>query len=134
MKLLKFLLISLLAVTLYSCEYQIIEPEEVVIEIPEEGLSFETDILPIITSTSCTACHKSSNALDLTTADVYNEISTGVTSGKYGPADLPYLNLTSPDQSPLYTLPLGNDGHVKLYSATDAATLLAWIEDGAKNN
>jgi hypothetical protein len=133
MKKLGILFVLFIGITLYSCEYKVIEPIEIVLPPPPAGgYSFATDIEPILTKDDCTGCHSSSNALDFTASDIYEQVTTETTVGSFGSAGLSYINETTPDQSPLILIPTGEDSHPSLLSPTEVALMVAWITDGAK--
>ena len=115
-----FLILIMFSLTLGSCKYDFILPEEV----PQiEEVSFSQHVAPIFES-KCTSCHKpGSTAPDLTTANAYAEIS-----------DL--INTTTPEESRIYSFPAPttNTHNWKKYSAGEAAIILQWITEGAKNN
>jgi len=119
-----FLTLLLFSLFMNGCKYDFIMPVEVP---PITGtVSFSTQVAPIFsTSTNCTSCHKTGGtAPDLTTANAYASIVPGL------------INATTPEQSLIYTVPAPTTaGHTwKKYTAGEAAIILAWITDGAKNN
>jgi hypothetical protein len=110
-----------------SCKYDWIIPEEVP-EIdpndPNQEISFSGEILPIFNSgNNCTACHNGSQAPDLREESAYSSLNS-----------TRYINKTSPEESRIYAIPHPDGGHYKTYTATEAALVLAWIQQGAKNN
>lgn len=112
--------------TFTSCEYEFIEPEKVVIDIPPEGISFSDDIIPIFNS-SCnnSGCHAAGfSILDLSPANAYNQLfAKGL------------LNTDVPDQSELYLKLTDTRGtHKDRSTPTEQALILEWIVGGAKNN
>ncbi|MDP2235964.1 MAG: hypothetical protein Q8J88_05990 [Bacteroidales bacterium] len=115
----------LLAGFLTSCEYEFIVPDVPVID-PEVPIKFSEQIVPIFTSgNACTACHKTgSTPPDLTTDRAYNAIVPALVN----PAD--------PESSSIYWFahPNSSSHNWKKYSAADAAIILEWIKQGAKNN
>ena len=119
-----FFTLLLLSLFMTSCKYDFIMPFEVP---PIVGtVSFATQVAPIFnTSTNCTSCHKTGGqAPDLTTANAYASIVPGL------------VNTATPGQSLIYTFPAPTSAsHTwKKYTAGEAAIILAWITDGAKNN
>ncbi|MCF8299037.1 MAG: hypothetical protein K9J13_15925 [Saprospiraceae bacterium] len=111
---------------LFSCEYEAIEPVEVVIVSPPGGLSFTTHIIPIFNK-SCngSGCHVAGHfKVDLTPANAY--------------ADLFAKNLIdtlTPVNSKLYTkLTDAGSSHLTKVESGQPETILKWIEEGAKNN
>jgi len=93
-------------------------------KFPDGGpVSFANNIQTIFTA-SCIFCHSGASpsaGLDLSEGNAYASISIPK-----------YINLGTPNQSLIYTKPLS--GHPGTYSATEAATVLKWIEEGALNN
>lgn len=111
-----------------GCKYDWIIPEEVPVidpDDPNQQLSFTEDILPIfVNGNNCTACHGSGQVPDLREGQAYSSINT-----------TRYINTTAPEESRIYTVPNPASGsHYKQYTPTQAALILAWIQQGAKNN
>jgi hypothetical protein len=110
-----------------GCYYDWIVPEEVPTIPDDVEVSFAQSILPIFnTGNNCTACHRSGGTSpDLTTANAYNQLNTSK-----------YINLTTPEESAIYKVPNASAAkqHHKVYTAQQAALVLAWIKQGAKNN
>ena len=119
-----FLSLLLFSLFMNGCKYDFIIP----VEVPPitETVSFSTQVAPIFTAGSnCTSCHKTGGeAPDLTTANAYASIVPGL------------INTATPGQSLIYTFPApATANHTwKKYTAGEAAIILAWITDGAKNN
>ena len=110
-----------------GCIYDWVVPPEVP-EIPEDvEISFANEILPIFnTGNNCTACHRTGGQTpDLTESNAYNSINSAK-----------YINPTTPEESLIYKVPApGSSGHRhKVYTEQQAALILAWIKQGAKNN
>lgn len=123
-KLNKWHLLNVILIALFfsSCQWVVIEPVEIV--IPEEGVSFATDIEPIFTSSGCTACHMSGGiaaSLPFTAGDAFNTLTT---------AGL--IDDTNASNSKIITVPKGGHGGGLL--PANEALIIAWIEDGAQNN
>ena len=122
-----FFLLLVIACGTVGCIYDFIAPEEEEIIDPTVDVSFTTQILPIFTSgENCTACHRTGmTAPDLTASNAYNSIN-----------NTKYLNKTTPAESVIYKVPSpGSTTHShKTYTANQAALLLTWIQQGAKNN
>jgi len=116
-----FSVILILSAVIYSCEYD----HPVPITIEDEPVSFSTQIQPIFDA-GCngSGCH-STGAIppDLTTANSYSSLLLN---------DM--IETVNPASSELYTSL--SSGSMKSYvsSPTDAALILKWIEQGAKNN
>lgn len=121
------LLVVVAALAVAGCKYDWVIPEEVPVidpDDPSQVISFSGDILPIFTSgNNCTACHNGNQAPDLRATNAFASLNT-----------TRYINRTSPGESRIYTLPHPDGGHYKKYTATQAALVLAWIQQGAKNN
>ncbi len=119
-----FLTLLLFSLFMNGCKYDFIMPVEVP---PITGtVSFSTQVVPIFTAgTNCTSCHKTGGqAPDLTTANAFASIVPSL------------VNIATPGQSMIYTFPApATASHTwKKYTAGEAAIILAWITDGAKNN
>lgn len=104
-----------------SCVSDLITPEPEV-PIPTE-ISYSADVQPIFTS-NCANCHKPGGATpDLTAANSYNSLtSEGL------------INTTNPSTSKIYTVMITGGSMASYCTSNDAAMVLAWIEQGAKNN
>ena len=129
MKTLKFLL-AIFVVTLLvgGCSYNFIVPEEIVVIDPEdpnaEQISFSADIAPIFAA-KCVSCHTTGKqSPDLSSGKAFSAINS-----------TRYINSSSPADSKIYTRPKpsNTDSHPK-YSEAEAALVLGWIQQGAKNN
>jgi hypothetical protein len=91
-------------------------------------VSFSKDLQPILTS-SCakSGCHNGSVSPDLTAANSYNSLTLGfVNTGDPSNSDV-YLWLTGKKAA---TMPLGSSNNPSNINAL----VLAWINQGAKNN
>jgi mono/diheme cytochrome c family protein len=130
MKALKlFFAMVILVLTTTGCLYNFLVPEEVPPTDPDNPdapeVSFATDIVPIFTG-NCASCHKTGGTPpDLTADKAYASIN-----------NTRYLNSASPEESRIYSIPHpDNSGHSqKKYTQAQAATILLWINQGAKNN
>ena len=118
----------LLTLFVSGCKYDFIMPEP---EAPSGNpagvpVSFSTQIAPIFsTGTKCTACHLTGGqAPDLTAANAFARIVPGL------------INSASPESSLIYSFPLSTTSthSWKKYTAGEAALILTWIKEGAKNN
>jgi hypothetical protein len=126
----KLILLFIVPVMIFSmtgCIYDWIVPEEVP-DIPDGvEISFANQIVPIFTSgNNCTSCHRAgATPPDLTEANAYSQLNTSR-----------YINRSVPEESSLYKSiePNSTRHRHKLYTAQQAALILAWIEQGAKNN
>ncbi len=119
--------VIMIALAVAGCKYDWIVPEEVP-EIdpndPEQAISFSAEILPIFTSgNNCTACHNGSLSPDLRAENAYNSINTSR-----------YINKDAPEESRIYAIPHPDGSHYKKLTPVQAAKVLAWIQQGAKNN
>lgn len=114
----KIIIMSLL-VSLGGCYYDQIVPDG---PPPGAEISFATDIQPIFDN-KCNGCHPPAGGLDLTTGNAYEAINK-----------LPYVDVSNPSASTIYTIPAPNASHGNTYSPGEAATVLQWIEQGALNN
>jgi hypothetical protein len=122
-----FFFLILFSLFINGCKYDFILP--VVVPPVDNGgipISFSTQIAPIFsTGGKCTSCHKPGDqAPDLTAANAYAQISSK------------YVNTGSPADSKIYSFPspTSSTHNWKKYTAAEAALLLAWITEGAKNN
>ena len=131
MKTFRLLLVAVfLAFGLGSCEYTFWVPEPVP-EIPDENdpdaeqISFAQTIQPIFTN-NCVACHTTGKQLpDLSEGKAFASLNTSR-----------YINTGSPEESKIYKYPKPDtDTHTqKKLTAVQAANILIWIKQGAKNN
>lgn len=119
------LLVVWAAFAVAGCKYDWIIPEEVPVIDPDgQEISFSADILPVFNSgNNCTACHNGSQMPDLREGNAYSSLNS-----------TRYINKTSPEESRIYAIPHPDGGHYKKYTGTQAALVLAWIQQGAKNN
>ena len=130
MKTLKFLFALIMVILLMSgCVYNFILPEEVLDpddpDAPE--ISFKQEIVPIFTSNNnCTSCHDTGGQIpDLTAENAYTSLNS-----------TRYINSATPEESMIYTWPHPDtDSHKqKKYTSAEAAKVLIWINQGAKDN
>lgn len=111
-----FLILILFALTLGSCKYDFILPEVVA---PVNDVKFSTQVAPIFAE-KCVSCH--ANQTPKLTADVaYSQLVPN------------YVNTANPESSKIYTVPTSGTHYAKV-SAAQAALILQWIKEGAKNN
>ena len=118
-----FLITVLLSLFVTGCKYDFILP---VPEVPVTGdISFSTQVAPIFSAgNKCTSCHKAGGqSPDFTTAAAYASI-------------VPALVSTTADQSMIYTFPGPTTAthSWKKLTTGEAAIILQWIKQGAKNN
>ena len=119
-----FLFTVLLALFVSGCKYDFILPVPVT---PVTGdVSFATQVVPIFnTGSKCTSCHKpGGQSPDYTAANAYASIVPAL------------VNLSAPDQSMIYTFPGPTTAthSWKKLTAGEAAIILQWVKQGAKNN
>jgi hypothetical protein len=117
-----FIIVVLMGlITLWSCEYEKIEP----VPLPPitDSLSYSANIQPIFNS-DCAGCHGvGMTAPDLTAANSYNSLING---GFVLPGDA--------DDSKLYTEMASGGGMSAYTNTSDANLVFTWIQQGAKNN
>lgn len=119
--------IMFLMLFLMSCSYDIVVPEIIIGEI----YSFSTDIIPIFNeSCNIAGCHSTgSTAPDLTPDNAYDQLFSGS-----------YIDTLSPENSELYLWVIGMKNTPmppEIFGGSDPiinAKILAWIDQGAKNN
>ncbi|HNX80225.1 MAG TPA: hypothetical protein PKJ24_10075 [Prolixibacteraceae bacterium] len=108
-----------------SCIYDFVVPDESGQVDTTVVISFASQIQPAFTA-NCVLCHKTGGtAPDLSNGKAYASINNSK-----------YINTTSPAQSLIYrrsSASGGFSGHPTLPTA-QAALLLGWIQQGAKNN
>lgn len=124
-KLYKFLTIIGVSLIMTSCYYDayVENPDDTGgVVIPPEGVSFKDNIQPLFAK--CIGCHNANLDPDLREGNSYNAlVPQFVTKGNAA-------------TSRLYNYLPGNGHHdvgITL-SATDIATIKAWIDEGANNN
>ena len=125
MKTFKLFTVIFIALLFSQCKYSFIVPEEVVdpTDPDVEEVSFSGQIAPIFTSLDCTACHDTGKTSpDLSSANAYSSIVPSL------------VNTGNPEESEIYTKPSPSGSHPKKYSDAQAALILTWITQGAKNN
>jgi hypothetical protein len=115
------LLTALALTALQSCQYEWIEFEET--EIPDV-VSLSNDLIPIFeASCNTNVCHGGSADPDLRPDKAFNALISGG-----------YVDTSNPEQSSLYTCLLAGGSMEQYAEPGDAELILAWIEQGAKNN
>ncbi len=115
-----FLILILFSLFLNSCKYDFILPEEITPPPPgSDPISFSEKIIPIFAE-KCISCHNT-QAPVLTAAVAHSKLVPN------------YVNIASPASSKIYTLPKSGT-HYATISASQAALILQWITEGAKNN
>ena len=127
MKSLKYLFaVVFLVLTLAGCKYSFIVPEDIPNIDPDdpnaEQVSFANDIQPIFDN-KCVICHSGSRNPNLTDGNSYSSLNSG------------YINIDNPEGSKIYTqADPSTGGSHKKYSEAEAALVLGWIKQGAKDN
>jgi mono/diheme cytochrome c family protein len=116
----------LYTIFLNGCIYDFVAPEKDLNPVDTSVvISFAAEIQPAFTA-NCILCHKTGGTSpDLTAGNAYASINSSK-----------YINASSPAQSLIYrrsSTSGGFSGHPTLTSA-QAALLLGWIQQGAKNN
>lgn len=114
------LMLTAMSLLLVSCEYEFIEvtPPDPTVEV-----KFSSEIVPIFSANNCINCHKAGGTSpDLTAANAYNSIYPSL------------VNLSSPELSTIYVTPVPSGNHPVKYTPNQAALVLEWIKQGAKNN
>lgn len=115
------------ATLFFSCSYDEVLPDEniVIIELPEgEVLSYAKAIQPIFTA-NCLGigCHDGSVEPKLSAGESYEALKTGG-----------YINTVTPKNSSIYKVIITGGSMISFANATERATILKWIEEGALNN
>jgi hypothetical protein len=131
MKILRIILMVIVVASfLNSCNYNFIVPEEVPVIDPDDPdapqISFANEIIPIfVNNNNCSSCHNGGQMPDLRAENAYAAINTSR-----------YINTATPEESKIYTYcsPETTTHMRKKYNAAQAALILGWIQQGAKNN
>jgi hypothetical protein len=132
MKIIKLLMaVVAIAFIFANCNYNFIVPIDVTPPDPDKpdtvDISFSQEILPIWNDGNfCTSCHTTGKtAPDLSTDNAYRAINNSR-----------YINTGTPEESLIYTYthPDTNTHMRKKYNSAQAAKILKWIQQGAKNN
>lgn len=114
-----FFVLILLALFLGGCKYDFILPVETTpVDNGGQPISFATQVLPAL-NTKCNSCHSAQAPL-MTASSAYSQLV---------PA---YVNTATPSASKLYVNATG--AHYSQVSSSQAAIILQWITEGAKNN
>lgn len=111
-----------------ACEYEFIEPKKPVpIVPPGDTISFSLNIVPIWNNgNKCTSCHgNGGTAPNLTPDAAYNSLTS-----------MGLIDQVTPENSVIYEYPspASSTHSWKKYTVDEAAAILLWIEEGAKNN
>ncbi len=121
-----FLILALFSLLFTGCKYDFIIPVDVpVIDNRGQPISFASQIVPVFsTGDKCTQCHKPGG---LGSPDLSNPTTV------YSQIVPQYVNTATPESSILYVNASSGNHYAKV-SATQAALILTWIKEGAKNN
>jgi len=111
----------LLLLGMWACEYETIVPK--VVELPDEPVSFATQVAPIFVNANCISCHGAGMSPDLRADKSYNSLVAGG-----------FVDTENPSESKVVTQIASGHGTAINVSAEDKAFLLKWIEEGAKDN
>lgn len=115
-----FFVLILLALFLGGCKYDFILPVETPpVDNGGQPISFATQVLPAL-NTKCNSCHSAQAPL-MTASAAYAQLV---------PA---YVNTATPASSKLY-INAASGSHYAQVSSSQAAIILQWIKEGAKNN
>jgi len=131
MKILRIILMVIVVASfLNGCNYNFIVPEEVPVIDPDDPdapqISFANDIIPIfVNNNNCTSCHNGNQVPDLRADKAYAAIN-----------NTRYINSATPAESMIYKYcsPETTTHMRKKYNSAQAALVLGWIQQGAKNN
>jgi hypothetical protein len=120
------LVVVVLLLLASACTYDFIElPQPEPID-PTDTISFQSAIVPIFTNdNNCTACHTTgATSPDLTASRAYSSIVPAL------------INTANPEASIIYEYPHPNSNthSWKKLTLNEAALILTWIQQGAKNN
>ena len=111
------LILILFSFFIGSCKYDFVLPEVVA---PVNDVSFSQKVVPIFAE-KCISCHATQTPV-LTSTVAFASIVPN------------YVNLAAPASSKIYTVPTSGTHKGVTISATQAAIILQWITEGAKNN
>jgi hypothetical protein len=115
-----FFILILFSLFIGGCKYDFILPEETPVIDTSKPVSFATQIAPIFVAEKCTGCHDTQSP----------KLTADVAYAQIVPA---FVNTATPASSKIFTIPSSGTHYAKV-TATEAALILAWITDGAKNN
>ncbi len=131
-KIISLFTVLVVALLFGGCTYNFIVPEEINSPVDPTDpnapqISFATEITPIFNNNNkCTSCHKAGGeSPDLTTENAFASIN-----------NTKFIDTETPEDSKIYTHAHPDmDSHSqKKYTANEAALVLGWIIQGAKNN
>lgn len=121
MKKLFVILAGGLILFLSACEWETIVPP--VIVLPDEPVSFATQVAPIFVEVGCVSCHAGATKPDFRADKSYLSLTGGG-----------FVDTTNPANSKLVIKLNGGHPSPGKLSGEQMALLLKWIEEGAKNN
>lgn len=106
-----------------SCQYIDIVPDDGSSIVVSDDLSFSVDIEPIFKVQSCTNCHPGMRLPDLSAGNAYNSLTDGA-----------YINKKKPAESEIVNVPAPGATHGSTLTNEQVQQIIAWIEQGAKDN
>lgn len=117
-----FMILIVLSLFVGGCKYDFILPDYV--PPVKSGVSFSNQVATIFsTGNKCIECHKPGGQTpDLTAGNAYSQLGSK------------YINTSSPETSLLLTHPGSSTHTQRALTASEAAIILTWIKEGAKNN
>lgn len=116
-----FTVMIMLAYT--SCQYTDIVPDDGSGVVVSDDLSFSVDVEPIFKAQSCTNCHPGMNQPNLTEGNAYASLMDG-----------DYINKKNPQDSEIVTEAAPGTSHGANLTSAQVQIIIAWIEQGAKDN
>lgn len=112
-----------LVVTINSCEYEYIIPEELSPVDTTKIISFDTIVVRIFFDQNCINCHNNGGQSP--------NLSANSPHASIVPA---LVNIGDPELSTIYTKPHPDGNHSQKYTINQAQNVLQWITQGALNN
>lgn len=122
-KLISFACVALMALLYTSCQYVDIVPDDGTSIEVSNNLSFSADVEPIFQTQSCTNCHPAMHQPNLTAGNAYKSLTNGG-----------YIDTKKPGESLIVNKPAPGADHAANLTAEQVKTIIAWIEQGAKDN
>lgn len=122
-KLISFTFIALMMLLYTSCQYVDIVPDDGSNIVVSDKLSFSADVEPIFQQQSCTNCHPGMRQPNLSAGNAYSSLMDGGFIDKKKPAESKIVVYVAPGAS-----------HGATLTAEQVAIIIAWIEQGAKDN
>lgn len=124
-KLILHLILLLIGVLFYGCNYDFLKREDLPVPDPTNPTKFSEKIIPIFEN-RCLECHNTGGtAPDLTAANAYNSIIS-----------MSLVNTENPINSKIYDYVIASTpNHAwRKYTNAQANLVLKWIQEGALNN